>query len=207
MFLKDIPPGSSIELVISRYEKSKSFRTKVENITDNGIIALVPMAGSSEFTIKETDGISVIFKGSEGLLLWVTKLDNLFKIGNMTYLKLSCSDSCKKHNRRNSYRVNFISDIVIKKENQDIKATIKDISISGIGFVCHRELVIGEKLDVRFIIYGEEIYEVVTVVRKVESSSGIHQYGVTFEKTPNRKIERHMGKLQMEELKRIRGIK
>ncbi|MCH5332959.1 MAG: PilZ domain-containing protein [Agathobacter sp.] len=61
-----------------------------------------------------------------------------------------------------------------------VHVDVTDLSRSGIGFVCARELEKGSFYDTRIRIWTKEVLEVVLEIVRCEKKGDLYQYGASF---------------------------
>lgn len=213
MYINDMPPGSTVSLEAIVGLKTLAFDTVVEKSVD------VPMPGVYVAPIMKDDKI-IGFQG-DGITCRATIIHDEEKVpyqwknvkvvsmktqdGNFCHAIYS-EDDVKKVNRRTNYRVwlGFHGQARIGMAKEVIDVTVKDISCTGISFICPQEVEVkmGAMVHLNFSDPGNGINFVISalVVRREELERGNALYGCKLSKE-SQMIERYVNQKQRERAK------
>ncbi|MCR4650929.1 MAG: PilZ domain-containing protein [Lachnospiraceae bacterium] len=213
MYLREIPPDTSITLSVGIGVKVLEFNTKVAQVFDTCIYT-TPIMQQDKMVGFNTKGLvlSIIVPAEEegkAFQFMNVKVRNVKTPEGELYHEISTFNEGKVINRRGACRVwlgnDGIASIGLGGEPVDI--TVKDISTTGISFICSDKIELKDNTVVHLSFRDPDTgtkFEIgAIVVRKQEMDRGRVLYGCKLNQESNA-ISKYINDKQREKLKRAR---
>jgi len=163
MLISDIVVGTSINIVVGIGLQQLEFNSKIAEIHD-GVVYAEPIFQSDKMLGFSTKGLvlSLIATDEENGRAW---LFNNIKIRNIKtgegnlFHEISCKSEGRAINRRGAHRV-WIGEpgvAILGLGGEQIDVTIKDVSTSGIAFVCSSDHEVNEGSVVHLVFRDADV--------------------------------------------------
>lgn len=231
MLLKEIKPGSSIDILIHREGYDYRLVSKIEEVKESKIFISLIAARNRVFIFKPSDKVEFIYKQDDRMFIWKHVKGSVSTLDGEKVHCLTAPLIGESYNRRSSYRVyvgremNFTSfipkegvekmerlpeDVPIELDprfdTKKFSGFVKNISESGIGLFSNEILNEGSEFSFTYMTKYGGMPCVAMVRRITEEKEGVYQrfYGCVLEKKDKR-LGKYLFEVQREKLKRQRG--
>lgn len=144
MLIDDIPIGSSIELDVRYVGRTMSFNSEVVLKVGNSILISPIIINKQTIGFNDDCRVNLIVKIEHKVYLWNSVSVRLVKYDGIIYHKIDIVGVGKPYNRREAYRMYIGEDMPIYINTASgplsINVLVKDLSETGVGFICKEEL-------------------------------------------------------------------
>lgn len=207
MFIGNIPEGSSVDIEVMRYDKVKTFKTRVEAYKGNTTIYLLPLLVSGhELDLLESDTIRLMYASNSKVSMWCCKFVGTHTLDDTLLLEITSCDESKKFNRRSAFRVDCLIEASLDHVGTKHKALIKDISVEGIQIITQKQFLVDNIIDVDFTHNNQKLNLRVKVVRDIPSCSNTsYAYGCKIIEGTRKELEKMVYGIQNEILRKSRN--
>ncbi len=199
MLLRELEVGLSIEIEVIRNKNINKFNSYIEERTEEGgVVVLAPMKGLKIFDFKETDLVYLIYNSSEGLKKWKCKY-KVIKSNDVTeLLSLSCNTESIGYNRRCSYRMTMLEDVVYKCKGEVYSGILSNISYSGIGLRTNNKHDAEDTIELTILLNGITIQATGKIARieEDEIAANKYKYGIQLESKTEQAIAKYINERQ-----------
>ena len=218
MVLSDITPGTVVQIVAARGVRTMEFSTTViETNPDDLTVRVEPIYQDDKLVGFDIDGVILALYVASKEDNKVYQFSNVkihsFKAPDDTiFQEIKCrTDQAKMTNRRGACRVwlGIVGNVLLGDNAHEHAVTIKDISATGIAFVCDdmTEVTMGMPIVVSFTdeVTHKSFKLAATVVRHATAEHRRIVYGCRF-KDESDLIFRYVAQKQRETLKVTRNV-
>lgn len=215
MFLHEIDVESKVTILVRIGSQTLPFDTKVEDVLDDGILT-EPIYRNDKLVGFKTKGLIItlqIFNISDEKVYEFTNVEilNVKTKDDKIHHKMVCKNPGKQINRRTAVRVwlgiDGVAQIGIHRVAYEV--IVKDISVSGISFILHKDLKLKQGTIVH-ITFNDTDARVkfslgAIIVRQAPLEDGRMLYGCRLnQESPS--ISKYVNDKQREKLKASRTV-
>lgn len=167
MLLADLVPGTPVYIDVHSGEREFTFLTHVYKSDSNDVSVSVPMDEGISDYLKTEDDLYVRVSRNGKSVRW--------KVGSWVYIRmketylirLSQFGAMENLNQREAFRLPYSKPLTIMWGLNRFFVQTKDISFTGIGFLCEKDMLRGDKIKVIFNHEGVVRFLSAQIVRKV----------------------------------------
>ena len=218
MVISDIKPGTKVQIVAARGVRTTDFDTTVIDVDENSLtVRIEPIYSEDKLVGFDIDDIVI------GLYVASKEDSRVYQFPNVSirsyktaddiiYQEITCESNLGKiTNRRGACRVwvGVAGDVIFGDSLKPHKVTIKDISATGIAFVCDNktEVTMGMPITVLFSddVTKQNFQLSATVVRHEDVEHARIVYGCRF-RSESDIVSRYVNEKQRAKLKETRTI-
>lgn len=209
MELNKMPDGESIEIIISRGDNSRTFKTKIISNLDSKVEIISPFTSDMNLNIKEDEFVEIVYTTERGLVRWNCKcIENKYE-NSVNLLVLQSEKPGERFNRRQAYRVNYIQNIkyICKNTEQVCQGKMLDISVTGARFITKLSHEKDSTFTVIYVIKDKKFESLAKIARVGTNINDENKYGFKFVEKPSDELSKAICKIQTDEMQRTRRMR
>lgn len=157
----ELRPGQVVELELAKSKDDiLQFRTLIEECDgDTQFVLLAPMYKGLPYPFRDNDVVDVIYtvhdeENNPHAFVFDAKIDERYRRGNLTYIKIIRVSGVTKLQRRGFYRLNYVADMKYELLTEEggnpssrLRAVItRDISAGGFRGIVTEQMSIGSRI-------------------------------------------------------------
>lgn len=231
MQIKEMKPGSSIDILVHREGYEYRLVSKVEEARETKLFISLIAARNRVFMFKPTDKIEFIYKQDERMFIWKNVKGSVSELDGERVHCLIAAPNGETYNRRSSFRVYLAEEMyftryIPKEEGITLerlpndepieddprfdkvrfRGFIKNLSENGIGIFTNEPLKEGDEFSFSYKTKYGNMNCVAMVRRITEEKEGSYNnfFGCILEKADKR-LGKYLFDIQRERLKRQRS--
>lgn len=231
MRIKEMKPGSAIDILIHREGYEYRLVSKVEEVRESMLFISLIAARNRVFMFKPTDEIEFIYKKDERMFIWKNVKGSVSELDGEKVHCLIASPNGETYNRRNSFRVYLAQemyftryipkeqDVMMERLPNDVpieedprfdkvrfRGFVKNLSENGIGIFSSEPLKEGDEFSFSYKTKYGNMSCVAMVRRITDEKEGNYSnyFGCILEKVDKR-LGKYLFEIQRERLKRQRS--
>lgn len=215
MFLQELDVESKITILVRIGSQTLAFDTQIEDVLEDGILA-EPIYRNDKLVGFKTKGLIItlqICNKSDDKVYEFTNADilNVKTKDGKVHHKISCKSEGRQINRRTAVRVwlgmEGVAQLGINKTAYNV--IVKDISVSGISFISHKNMNVGAGTMAHITFHDAEAKVKFSlgsiIVRVADMEDGRVLYGCRLnQESPA--IAKYVADKQREKLKASRNV-